>query len=253
MNFDSYTTSSTKIAKSLPLDCILSIKPHRSNGFGLKAFTLAETLITLTIIGVVAALTIPTLLTNYQKQSYVTGLKKVYSQLNQMVKTAIIQEGCPSGDIKCAVEAAGGEIDFNSAPLIKRYMKVAYDCTGDNKTNLPECANSPFKNTLFFGDFDFLILDDGTALTNGFHSLTVDVNGTKGPNKLGRDQFALGLGMSYGGSTGYTTGLIVPYGTEGLNGGYHDGFYKQCSTENVNTWYAMRCTARVLREDAMNY
>ena len=37
-----------------------------------KAFTLAEILITLGIIGVVAAMTIPTLITNYQKKQTVT-------------------------------------------------------------------------------------------------------------------------------------------------------------------------------------
>src|SRR5574344_1670122 len=43
------------------------------------AFTLAEVLIVLGIIGIVAALTIPTLMANVQKQQYVTALKKFYS------------------------------------------------------------------------------------------------------------------------------------------------------------------------------
>lgn len=41
-----------------------------------NAFTLAEVLITLGIIGVVAALTIPTLVNNYRKKQFETGLKK---------------------------------------------------------------------------------------------------------------------------------------------------------------------------------
>ena len=40
-----------------------------------KAFTLAEVLITLGIIGVVAALTLPNLVANYKKQVLVTQLK----------------------------------------------------------------------------------------------------------------------------------------------------------------------------------
>src|SRR5574344_1022164 len=43
------------------------------------AFTLAEVLIVLGIIGIVAALTIPTLMANVQKQQYLTALKKFYS------------------------------------------------------------------------------------------------------------------------------------------------------------------------------
>ena len=51
-----------------------------------KAFTLAEVLITLGIIGVVAAITIPGLITKYQKLVTVVKLKKVYSQLNQVMR-----------------------------------------------------------------------------------------------------------------------------------------------------------------------
>ncbi len=45
-----------------------------------KGFTLAEVLITLGIIGVVAAITIPSLITNYQKT--VTSFKSSASSLN---------------------------------------------------------------------------------------------------------------------------------------------------------------------------
>lgn len=48
---------------------------------GLLAFTLAEVLITLGIIGVVAAMTLPTLINNYRKQETIAKLKKVYSVL----------------------------------------------------------------------------------------------------------------------------------------------------------------------------
>ena len=44
-----------------------------------KGFTLAEVLITLGIIGVVAAMTIPTLMAKFEKQQYVTQLKETYT------------------------------------------------------------------------------------------------------------------------------------------------------------------------------
>ena len=50
------------------------------------AFTLAEVLITLGIIGVVAAMTLPTLIAKYQKQEVVTKLKRVYSVMNQAIQ-----------------------------------------------------------------------------------------------------------------------------------------------------------------------
>lgn len=50
------------------------------------AFTLAEVLITLGIIGVVAALTIPSLMTKYHRMTVETKLKKFYSTMNQAIK-----------------------------------------------------------------------------------------------------------------------------------------------------------------------
>ena len=45
-----------------------------------NAFTLAEVLITLAVIGIVAAITIPALVNNYRERVTVTGLKKMYSK-----------------------------------------------------------------------------------------------------------------------------------------------------------------------------
>ena len=56
------------------------------------AFTLAEVLITLGIIGVVAALTIPNLIQEYQKKQWVAGLQRGYATLNQVFKTAMAED-----------------------------------------------------------------------------------------------------------------------------------------------------------------
>ena len=58
------------------------IKYHRKK----LAFTLAETLITLGVIGVVAALTIPTLISKYNEMVTITELRKTYSELSQAIK-----------------------------------------------------------------------------------------------------------------------------------------------------------------------
>ncbi len=50
------------------------------------AFTLAEVLITLGIIGIVAALTMPALIGNYRKKQTVVQLKKIYSAMSQSVQ-----------------------------------------------------------------------------------------------------------------------------------------------------------------------
>ena len=48
-----------------------------------QAFTLAEVLITLAIVGVIAALTIPNLMKNYQTHIFKTAYKQAYSDINQ--------------------------------------------------------------------------------------------------------------------------------------------------------------------------
>lgn len=57
------------------------------------AFTLAEVLITLGIIGIIAALTLPTVMSNYRKKEVETKLAKVYSIINQAINLNIAEHG----------------------------------------------------------------------------------------------------------------------------------------------------------------
>ena len=54
-----------------------------------SGFTLAEVLITLAIIGTVAAMTIPTLMTNTNKMEFKTGFKKILSTTNQAITMSV--------------------------------------------------------------------------------------------------------------------------------------------------------------------
>ena len=58
-----------------------------------EAFTLAEVLVTLAIIGIVAAMTIPTLISTYKKHTIETKLKKFYSTMNQAIKLSEVENG----------------------------------------------------------------------------------------------------------------------------------------------------------------
>ena len=58
-----------------------------------KGFTLAEALVTLVIIGVIAALTIPAILVNTEQHEYKSALKKALSALNQVIELNIALEG----------------------------------------------------------------------------------------------------------------------------------------------------------------
>lgn len=67
-----------------------------TRAFKSKGFTLAEVLITLGIIGVVAAITIPTLMQNSQDKEKITALKKTYSTLSQAFSMAKAENGDPT-------------------------------------------------------------------------------------------------------------------------------------------------------------
>ena len=61
--------------------------------YKMKGFTLAEVLITLGIIGIIAALTLPNLIYNYKKSVVETRLQKVYSVMNQAVMLSEVENG----------------------------------------------------------------------------------------------------------------------------------------------------------------
>ena len=168
------------------------------------AFTLAEVLITLGIIGIVAAMTIPTLISNYQKKQTVTKLQKAISILNQAYKLSFDDVGEPS-----AQEAfnMGAEQYFQTywAP----YIKTALICTTyqqcgykniqpwvrpNNRNDSLAVVDPDHRATFYTADgFLYVIFtaagDTGAEVAN--HKVIVDINGAEGPNKLGRDVFFL--------------------------------------------------------------
>lgn len=165
---------------------------QNSNKF---AFTLAEVLITLGIIGVVAALTLPSLIQSYKKQEASARLKKFSSIFNQMMILAEEENGPSSewertGDIK----DENGNLDWNAnfseqkrffekyfAKHIK-YIKIEDGTTENDKTT---GENVPKNHvTIFFGDGSNAHFYNGGAF-----SFVYDINGIKPPNEGGRDQF----------------------------------------------------------------
>ena len=90
------------------------------------AFTLAEVLITLAIIGVVAAMTIPTLISNYQEKIRVTQLLKVHSQLSNAWQMIQLENG--NIDTWGLSKTNTGEVDEDGDMI---YDKTAGDFISD--------------------------------------------------------------------------------------------------------------------------
>ena len=272
MNFDSYITSGTKTAFTVGVNQKL-IKYNKLN-LKKAAFTLAETLITLTIIGVIAALTIPSLISEYQKHTYVVGLKKAYSQLQNAMKMIPITQGCPAGDYDCVgwnyewgkvtnIEGQefNGYLGNKRTYLLSKQFKINKLCyygSTDEICKKIENNLSTAKGTYYYGGSSF-ITNDGMIISSvgDTYTYNIDVNGFKGPNKLGRDQFAFEIDSS---SWNSYQGIILPYGSK-LHAdiyNYPNYYWRNnnyCTTEtaNIGNWQAEYCAGRVLEEDAMNY
>lgn len=157
-------------------------------------FTLAEVLITLGIIGVVAAMTIPTLLSNTNDQEFKTGLKKAMSTLNQAVTMSIALDGT---DFSGLVSGTGANSVYN---MFTTRMNVV--STGANAV-IGGAFNSASNYTLFFNDgMGITFPSAGSQCTTSGASCTmvIDINGSKKPNTLSlattttgsiRDQYTL--------------------------------------------------------------
>ena len=193
----------TKTAPTLTL-------PHR--GGNAHAFTLAEVLITLGVIGVVAAMTLPSVIKHYQKQRTVSQLKKAYTVLSQAIKMSNLD----NGDFKYW--------DVNNYPnskdyvekFFKPYLKTIKTCNTRNEcgykifegyyavwgcynsTGTVTCENNWYPNgktALVLPDGIYIIFETinsyGNAVTTPSRTICIDINGSKGPNAYGKDFFAL--------------------------------------------------------------
>ncbi len=173
-------------------------------------FTLAEVLIVLGVIGVVAALTIPTVINNANEAQTVSSLKKAYSTLSQAYSQAVQEYGTPEGWTISPSFTAEASSDFYNK--LSPYLKVAKDCSADSGCFAPLYKNSN-GDGFNYGNIDSgvkhkFVLTDGTAmgisvyyndcsgylgastvLKNWCATVWVDINGTKAPNKAGHDLF----------------------------------------------------------------
>lgn len=161
-----------------------------------RAFTIAEVLITLGIIGIVAQMTIPTLTKNVETQIYKAGLKKSFSILSQAYLSLRSDNGgsisglCSTNDSDCL------------GNLFKTYVKSTFQVSGvPNTTNLPGCWNN--NQTAFPTEPKMCILtNDGMAVNFDMEwdncvwrcgVIDVDVNGLKNPNIWGKDRYRFTL------------------------------------------------------------
>ena len=168
-------------------------------------FTLAEVLITLVIIGVIAAMTIPTLLGNTNAQEFRTALKKAISASNQALTLQYALDGTGAGDFSSADELVEG-VFAKRMTLIGASSGVTDTVQGLQKVEFTDTTNCSsgtvfvtqdglmYCITNFKGADADIQLDTTSACdsndlnpcVNGSTgpNMYIDVNGQKGPNRL---------------------------------------------------------------------
>ena len=164
------------------------------------AFTLAEVLVTLGIIGVVSAMTVPSLMQNHQKKTYVTQLHKVYNEISQAVTMYLTDKNALN------LAEAGINSNAKAQEFITDYFKIVQTC----ENSLTPCFANSYKYLNSTDDVNVLDGHSSTSfvLANGASvrpiyvndgkiskvmNILVDTNGQKGPNILGRDTFYMAV------------------------------------------------------------
>ena len=224
-----------------------------------SAFTLAEVLITLGIIGVVAALTLPSVIQNYKKQEVLSRLKKSYAVIEQTVKMAEKDYGTITtwpewSDSEAVlhkyfVPYLSGVKEFGKTKSVEK--SLCYDqnssMTFDNVFNYYSqyvwWTGVHISNPFSTGETSSIALSDGTCI--GLNPETdslgvkpkmifVDVNGSRrGPNVAGKDLFFFYINSD---------GFVKPWGD-----GYQDVLLKNlCNSQSSSQGYT--CAARIIRE-----
>ncbi len=176
---------------------------HPQNDIAKKAaFTLAEVLITLGIIGIVAAMTLPTVINNTQHKELETAFKKSYANLANAVNL-VNADGVPVYVLNPTEDRPDGDPDANSAyaqavyskykqlkklsiTQKREYNNAILNYSRKRPGQIPACSQAISSENAF-------VAMDGSLLsiTQNCSALwfTIDTNGLKKPNALGHDIF----------------------------------------------------------------
>ena len=223
--------------------------PPPRNVSSSKGFTLAEVLITLGIIGVVAALTMPALIGNYQKKEITTRLKKTYSIVQQAIRMSELD----NGEIQYWGTISSGEDFFNK--YFKNYFQYTNKYTSNELWQIAPrklLNGTNYTGTTYAGNNRsyHIMLTDGTLLTLNYDYsnsiwVGIDTNGLSKPNQIGKDTFLFIFSSQYG---------LKPLGADGTPNSWNYGTYNRnnikgnsgnaCNKQKTGYW----CAALIMND-----
>lgn len=227
------------------------MKKESKNIRHLIAFTIAEVIIVVGILGIIAEATIPVLINNANDAQTKAGVKTAYSILSPAIRQAATDNGgtitgiCTDLDNLCFKD------------LIKPYLSYTKDCDSDVINSGCWLADqfmdgTPFGiNTGFTPALSAISLKNGMMVLFRWHNkactytsgtttnpkcgwIAVDINGIKGPNRWGKDVFDFHI----------QDGIVKPAGIPG-----DAGNYGRCNSTDTGLYSGLGCTSKYLYEN----
>ncbi len=212
-----------------------------------KGFTLAEVLITLGILGIIAAITLPVITQKIDKLITVSKLKKSVATLNEIIRLSEKDNGEVWEWDFPGTANENYDRNFIESEFFKKYfepyIKIVGKCKGENI----QSAAYPIYN-IDWGVrstiWSWIILPDGTAIGifnnpglesepgGGYYMwIFIDINADKKPNMLGKDIFIAELVRNK---------RIVLWGSSVKNrdGLINDKYHIYSCTKGTNQQYA---------------
>lgn len=212
-----------------------------------QAFTLAEVLVTLGIIGVIAAFTLPSVITSTREKTATAQLKKTYSALQQAFLSAQDKYGeIANWGISMEEDGGGEQVLLNYfSPFMQKVKtcKNGYGCFPN--VTYKNIDGTNYVNWNILSGRSAMILSDGTMVMfnasaakdySKYGQIYVDVNGEKPPNQVGVDFFYFYL----------FDNAIVPAGAPRY---YGDEFFMEKCVKNAG----FGCAAWVIYNENMDY
>ena len=186
------------------------------------AFTLAEVLITLGIIGVVAAMTMPSLIQNYKYMVLENQLKAAYSDLNQAAKLFQTHNDMSVSEYASTTSAANALNEYSKEfnGVIKK-SNLVWDSTDEDGNNIGAMpyelhtvngsrtvTNCDVSGFIWDTQGRVISFDDIPSYGQNGPKICIDINGVKPPNRQGIDYFVFMF---------TTDGYVIPLGQEHKN------------------------------------
>lgn len=160
--------------------------------FNTNGFTLAEVLLTLAIVGIVASLTIPSLISNVQTEQYKKAYKTAYHDANIAWQKSLGENLL----VKTTAWADQPNNNLNFKIFMDQFI-IKTDCyAGDNNNLCWNSSGEKFWNNLPKITTPAFVDNQGRSWSRSCddtcgNEILVDTNGLNKPNKFGKDRFIL--------------------------------------------------------------